>query len=111
MIGTKITKEMALEGLGPQDQWEREALEHEEETKRPYKEAPKLDPLNPKAWCGCCGGTGEAQETVYMSNPQKSEVVYTGKIKPCPGCFGTKISARAKKWREDNPNEAASSQA
>ena len=54
-----------------------------------------------EAWCMCCDGTGEVPAAVYVSTPQKSELIYPGKMRQCPGCFGTKISARAKKWRED----------
>lgn len=62
---------------------------------------------SPEAWCLCCSGSGEAEETRYvLTSGEEPKVVKTGATKKCGGCDGKKISVRAKKWRDEHAQPA-----
>lgn len=65
-------------------------------------ETSPVHPIPPKdlEFCSCCDGGGTIAESYFVIGPKFTGVVFTGKQKRCPDCYGTGTNERAKWWRK-----------
>ena len=56
--------------------------------------------MDPKVWCGCCGGSGKTNHVEYLLSFNKDMQTISLGEKNCPGCDGSGVSIKAQEYRD-----------